>query len=153
MRRRGPVLQSLVLLSAVAIQATVLCAQGGQPASTGDPARPPQTGAQTPATGRAGGAAIPNLTAAEAMGPVENLAAYPVPPEGFNVARNDIPHGEVKLVEYDSKTLGIRRPLRVYTPPGYSTGRRYPVLYLLHGLGIRAPSGCNGRERRSSPTT
>jgi len=69
------------------------------------------------------------------MGPVENLTAYPVPPEGFNVARDNIAHGEVKLVEYDSKTLGIRRPLRVYTPPGYSTARKYPVLYLQHGLG------------------
>ena len=60
------------------------------------------------------------------MGPVENLTAYPAPPEGFNVARENIAHGEVKLVEYDSKALGIRRPLRVYTPPGYSTARRYP---------------------------
>jgi enterochelin esterase-like enzyme len=69
------------------------------------------------------------------MGPPENLAAYPVPPDGFNVARDNIPHGEVKLVEYDSKTLGIRRPLRLYLPPGYSTTRKYPVLYLQHGLG------------------
>jgi enterochelin esterase-like enzyme len=79
--------------------------------------------------------AVPNLTAAEPMGPVENLDAYPVPPEGFNVARDGIPHGEVRLLEYDSRTLGIRRPLRVYTPPGYSTARKYPVLYLQHGLG------------------
>ena len=92
-------------------------------------------GGAAPPAGRAGGAAVPNLTAAEPMGPVENLTAYPVPPEGFNVARENVPHGEVKLVEYDSKTLGVRRPLRVYTPPGSSTARRYPVLYLQHGLG------------------
>ena len=119
MRCAVSVPQVLVLLAALAAPATVLHAQGGAP----------------PAPGRAGGAAVPNLTAAEPMGPVENLTAYPVPPEGFNVARENIPHGEVKLVEYDSKTLGIRRPLRVYTPPGYSTARRYPVLYLQHGLG------------------
>jgi enterochelin esterase-like enzyme len=69
------------------------------------------------------------------MGPVENLATYPAPPDGFNVARDNVPHGGVALVEYDSRTLGIRRPLRVYTPPGYSATRRYPVLYLHHGLG------------------
>jgi enterochelin esterase-like enzyme len=69
------------------------------------------------------------------MGPVENLDAYPTPPEGFNVVRENIPHGEVKLVEYDSKTLGVKRPLRLYLPPGYSTARKYPVLYLQHGLG------------------
>ena len=63
------------------------------------------------------------------------MATYPVPPDGFNVARENIPHGELKVVEYDSKTLGIRRLLRVYTPPGYSADRKYPVLYLQHGLG------------------
>ena len=25
--------------------------------------------------------------------------------------------------------------MRVYTPPGYSANRKYPVLYLLHGIG------------------
>jgi enterochelin esterase-like enzyme len=65
----------------------------------------------------------------------ENLDAYPAAPEGFNVAREGIPHGEVSIVEYDSRTLGVRRLLRVYTPPSYSAERRYPVLYLHHGLG------------------
>jgi enterochelin esterase-like enzyme len=118
---RSPVSLSRVLVSWVVVAAPsiVVYAQGGG----------------APAAGRAGGAAVPNLTAAEPMGPVENLTAYPVPPEGFNIARENIPHGEVKLVEYDSKTLGIRRPLRVYTPPGFSTAARYPVLYLHHGLG------------------
>jgi enterochelin esterase-like enzyme len=124
MRSLGPL--SLILLAALAVPTGLHHAQGGA-GGAGTP------GAQAPA-GRAGGA-VPNLTAAEPMGPVENLDAYPVPPEGFNVAREGIPHGEVKLVEYDSRTLGIRRPLRVYTPPGYSTARKYPVLYLQHGLG------------------
>jgi len=119
---RGLVSFPIVLLAALAVPTSVVHTQSGAAA-----------GAQVP-TGRAGGT-VPNLTAAEPMGPVENLTAYPVPPEGFNVARDNIAHGEVKLVEYDSKTLGIRRPLRVYTPPGYSTARKYPVLYLQHGLG------------------
>jgi len=65
----------------------------------------------------------------------ENLTTYPAASEGFNVARASTPQGEVKVVEYDSKTLRLRRLLRVYTPPGYSTDRKYPVLYLHHGLG------------------
>jgi len=68
------------------------------------------------------------------LGP-DDKPAFPEAPEGFN-ARRDVPHGEVKAVEYDSKSLGIRRQLRVYTPPGYSAERKYPVLYLLHGLGM-----------------
>jgi enterochelin esterase-like enzyme len=134
MRRPVSVSHVLVLLAALAAPASALYAQGGAaPAAGGSPGAP--QGGAAPAGGRAGGARGPNLTAAEPMGPVENLTAYPAPPEGFNLVRDNIPHGAVTLVEYDSKTLGIRRPLRVYTPPGYSTARRYPVLYLQHGLG------------------
>jgi enterochelin esterase-like enzyme len=72
-------------------------------------------------------------------GPIElgpdDKPAFSEAPEGFNLKR-DVPHGAVKAVQYDSKSLGIRRQLRVYTPPGYSAERKYPVLYLLHGLGM-----------------
>lgn len=48
----------------------------------------------------------------------------------------DIPHGTLSKVWYDSPTLGIRRRMTIYTPPGYEQGKgRYPVLYLLHGMG------------------
>jgi len=51
--------------------------------------------------------------------------------------QQQVPHGTMHLHRYPSKSLGITRPLYVYTPPGYETNRqaRYPVLYLLHGLG------------------
>jgi len=39
------------------------------------------------------------------------------------------------MIEYDSKSVGTRRKMQVYTPPGYSPDRKYPVLYLLHGIG------------------
>ncbi|MBD5226011.1 MAG: esterase [Bacteroidales bacterium] len=49
---------------------------------------------------------------------------------------NDVPHGTVSKVWYDSTDYGSRR-MTVYTPAGYeqSPERRYPVLYLLHGMG------------------
>src|SRR5688500_12840358 len=106
MRRPVSVPQILVLLAALAAPATVLHAQGGAaPAagapSAGGPAGAPQAGGpgEVPPAGRARGPGGPNLTATEPMGPVENVTAYPVPPEGFNVERENIPHGEVKLVE------------------------------------------------------
>src|SRR5262245_12084405 len=68
------------------------------------------------------------------LGP-DDTQAFPDPPAGFNAARDQVRHGDVKVVEYDSKTLGTRRQMRVYTPPGYTTDRKYPVLYMLHGLG------------------
>lgn len=49
---------------------------------------------------------------------------------------NDVPHGTVSKVWYGSPTLGIDRRLTVYTPAGYEkSGKRYPVFYLLHGMG------------------
>ncbi|MBX3734962.1 MAG: esterase family protein [Verrucomicrobiae bacterium] len=39
------------------------------------------------------------------------------------------------MVEYDSTTVGTRRKVLIYTPPGYSADQKYPVLYLLHGIG------------------
>lgn len=53
-----------------------------------------------------------------------------------NYAVNDVPHGTVSKVWYDSTTLGMKRRMSVYTPAGYETGdRSYPVFYLLHGMG------------------
>ena len=60
---------------------------------------------------------------------------FPDPPAGFNVKRDDIPHGKLEIIEYDSKTVGTTRKMQVYTPPGYTSDKKYPVLYLLHGIG------------------
>jgi enterochelin esterase-like enzyme len=47
-----------------------------------------------------------------------------------------IPHGTVREHWYQSKSLGVRRSLHVYTPPGYDQSRKdWPVMYLLHGSG------------------
>ena len=49
---------------------------------------------------------------------------------------NDVPHGTVSKVWYNSPSLGMNRRLTVYTPAGYEKGdKRYPVFYLLHGMG------------------
>lgn len=48
---------------------------------------------------------------------------------------NEVAHGNVAHVWYDSQTLGMKRRMTIYTPAGYDRGRRYPVLYLLHGAG------------------
>ena len=68
------------------------------------------------------------------MGP-DDKPAYDAPPAGFNAKQDGIPHGKLEMVEYDSKTVGTKRKMQVYTPPGYSADKKYPVLYLLHGIG------------------
>lgn len=49
----------------------------------------------------------------------------------------DVPHGTVSKVWYDSAVAGFDRRMTVYTPAGYeqNTKTRYPVLYVLHGIG------------------
>ena len=48
----------------------------------------------------------------------------------------DVPHGEVRIRWYHSKTTGLARRVYVYTPPDYDrSNTRYPVLYLQHGAG------------------
>ena len=48
----------------------------------------------------------------------------------------DVPHGNVSAVWYDSPRVGKKRRMMIYTPAGYEQGKtRYPVFYLLHGSG------------------
>ncbi len=65
----------------------------------------------------------------------DDVAVYEAPPEGFKTERENVPHGKLELMEYESKTVGTTRKANVYTPPGYSAEKKYPVLYLLHGIG------------------
>jgi enterochelin esterase-like enzyme len=60
----------------------------------------------------------------------------PMPGEDFYFAK-DVPHGQVRMTWYLSKTTGEWRRAMVYTPPDYdgNTRLRYPVLYLQHGAG------------------
>jgi endo-1,4-beta-xylanase len=56
-------------------------------------------------------------------------------PEGFDQVRPDIKKGKVEMITYKSETVGVDRNARVYTPAGFSKKQKYPVLYLLHGIG------------------
>jgi enterochelin esterase-like enzyme len=87
--------------------------------------------AQNPAAAPAPGPMrMPPIT----LGP-DDVRAVPDAPDGFNAKRDGIPHGKMDVIEYDSKTVGTRRRMLVYLPPGYTTTTKYPVLYLLHGIG------------------
>ena len=65
----------------------------------------------------------------------DDVPAFAEAPASMFERRDAIPHGKLELIEYDSKTVGTRRKMNVYTPPGYSRDSKYPVVYLLHGIG------------------
>jgi len=65
-------------------------------------------------------------------------------PATYDVFEDNIPHGKIDTITYSSKTVGTSRRALIYTPPGYSKNRKYPVLYLLHGIGGDEKEWLNG---------
>lgn len=65
-------------------------------------------------------------------------------PKGFDQLRPAIAHGKIDTISYASKTVGITRKALVYTTPGLPKGKKYPVLYLLHGIGGDEKEWLNG---------
>jgi len=66
----------------------------------------------------------------------DNIIIVPGPESSYYEFQ-DVPHGIVSQVWYDSPSLGLTRRMFVYTPPGYedNDSTEYPVMYLLHGAG------------------
>jgi enterochelin esterase-like enzyme len=65
-------------------------------------------------------------------------------PTGFDSLRTGILHGKIDSFVYSSKTIGVNRKALIYTPPGYSKSKKYPVFYLLHGIGGDEKEWLNG---------
>ena len=55
--------------------------------------------------------------------------------KGHLYSVNNVPHGSLSRIWYDSPTLGQQRRMTVYLPPQYDGKKRFPVMYLLHGHG------------------
>lgn len=65
----------------------------------------------------------------------DDVRAFPEAPDGFKTPRAGAPHGKLEEFTYDSTVTHTRRKANVYLPPDYSAEKKYPVLYLLHGIG------------------
>jgi enterochelin esterase-like enzyme len=87
-------------------------------------------------------AAVPVAAAPVAIAPVTAAPAKAEPvklpnhaPDNYTQARPNVPKGKVEAIRYNSKSIGVERPAVVYTPAGYDAKEKYPVLYLMHGIG------------------
>jgi enterochelin esterase-like enzyme len=78
-----------------------------------------------------------------AVGASAQKVVNPAAP-GFDLMRENISHGRIDTISYSSKTVGTIRRALIYTPPGYSKRKKYPVLYLLHGIGGDEKEWLNG---------
>jgi len=84
------------------------------------------------------GAEVSDTNSASFFGGSKYASAVEVPEPGSTYySIQDVPHGQVREVWYNSKVTGSWRHALVYLPPGYDTQAktRYPVLYLQHGGG------------------
>ena len=69
-----------------------------------------------------------------------------IAPPGYDSPVNAILHGTIDTVTYYSKVTGNNRNAIIYTPPGYTRKGKYPVLYLLHGIGGDEKEWLNGGQ-------
>lgn len=128
-------MRSIVFLTALLLASSMLQAQeegqAGAEQAVQDAPQPKEAPPRRPQQGRRapGGFGGPVV-----LGP-DDKQVYPDPADSIVARRDDIPHGKLEMIEYESKTVGTVRKLNVYTPPKYSTEQKYPVLYLLHGIG------------------
>jgi enterochelin esterase family protein len=68
-------------------------------------------------------------------GAVSSFVEVPGDTPAFYDAR-PVPHGQVRMILYESKAMDVNRYVWVYTPPDCDkTNRKHPVYYLLHGNG------------------
>src|SRR5208283_190781 len=84
------------------------------------------------------GAEVGDLGTHAFFGGGKPVSAVEVPEPGSTFySIQDVPHGQVREVWYNSKVTGGWRHALVYLPPNYDTQteKRYPVLYLQHGGG------------------
>ncbi|MYM87297.1 hypothetical protein GTP91_08885 [Rugamonas sp. FT82W] len=65
----------------------------------------------------------------------DDVRAFAAAPAGFDQVRPGVAQGRIEEFSYESSITGTRRKANVYLPAGYTAQRRYPVLYLLHGIG------------------
>jgi enterochelin esterase-like enzyme len=105
-------------------------AGAADPPPAGSPAPTPDPSPSAPAPATAAAVALPNHA-----------------PSGFNQVRPEIPKGQIESVTYDSKSVGVPRKVVVYTPPNYDAKQKYPVMYLMHGIGGRETDWTRGGGR------
>lgn len=67
-------------------------------------------------------------------------------PSGYELSSIGTTKGKIDSITYESKTVGSVRKALVYTPPGYNKKTKYPVFYLLHGIGGDEKEWLNGAK-------
>jgi enterochelin esterase-like enzyme len=84
------------------------------------------------------GASVPDPGSLYFYGASRSGSGIEIPAKDQDIyANRNVPHGQLRENQYFSTTTKSVRRVYVYTPPDYdkNTKKRYPVLYLQHGMG------------------
>ncbi len=84
------------------------------------------------------GAEVTDLNSHSFFGGGKDASGIEIPEPGSTYySIQDVPHGQVREIWYNSQVTGSWRHALVYLPPNYDTqtNTRFPVLYLQHGAG------------------
>lgn len=65
---------------------------------------------------------------------MENIKITEDCPEAIYEKRANVTYSTVVHETYDSKTTGLTRGVNIVLPPNYDESKKYPVMYLLHGI-------------------
>jgi enterochelin esterase-like enzyme len=65
----------------------------------------------------------------------DDVRQFPEPPADYRDLPTTGLRGRLEVFEYESTVTHTHRKAQVYLPPGYMSDKKYPVLYLLHGVG------------------
>lgn len=55
-------------------------------------------------------------------------------PDNYIGTKSGVSYGKVISTEYYSTTCGMNRPVNIVLPANYTAAKRYPVMYVLHGI-------------------
>ncbi|OYP57665.1 hypothetical protein CG709_00845, partial [Lachnotalea glycerini] len=58
-----------------------------------------------------------------------------LPADGYDSYKANVAHGTIQYINYYSNATNSTRRAKIYLPPGYTTDKKYSVMYLLHGIG------------------
>jgi MYXO-CTERM domain-containing protein len=90
-------------------------------------------------------AAVFGVVALPALTYASDPAGLPVPPTGFDKPGSGAKGKLEKSLSYPTEKYGQRK-VTIYTPPGYDAAKKYPVLYLHHGIGGNETAWTSGSE-------
>ena len=115
---------ALLLATAMVISMTACAGKADEEPAVGGPCKDPQQDSVN----------LENEKESERMNIMDNIEIVEKCPDEAAARRDDVTYETPAHHSYSSETTGRNRGVNVLLPAGYDASKKYPVLYLLHGI-------------------